>query len=377
MLGLLIFGSLLGWTLLGSSLLSDNGSGGSSGDGPDDDDRFEGTAGPDRFDGGDGDDLIRGAAGDDSLTGGNGADTLEGGLGRDRLLGGAGGDVLATQGLANLAQFNGPEPDAPSLAFGGDGNDTIYAMSANDSVFGGNGSDRIELYADALQAFGGEGNDVFRSGLFYAELTSNVTISGEGRADSIAFAGGDLRLFGGDGADSIAAGDGDGSIVDGGGGNDLILFDGDGASNGLRGGDGDDTIRSSSTGDIGNVGDGNILNGGGGNDRLEIEFRDASTLTGGDGADSFALWDKSQDQAPNADDFAVTITDFNPAVDRLLISNTGGNPLLRIENDTVTNTARVYVTDGAATNPNETLLLVLRDFSALDASMIRFVAPTV
>jgi len=104
-------------------------------------------------------------------------------------------------------------------------------------------------------------------------------------------------------------------VVDGGAGDDTIegtghLIGGEGndtitGAGHLEGGTGDDTFELGVMSDEDDTAD-----GGAGDDML---FASTGTLTGGAGADTFTLYAKSNSTAP------ITITDFDPAEDRLEI----------------------------------------------------------
>ena len=353
-----------------------------------------GSAEADSLFGQDGDDRIDGAAGNDLLSGGAGDDRLSGGLGADRLLGGAGDDILASWHLDEVDAYAGPTVGAgPSHLAGEAGDDTLYGMVAGDSLFGGTGNDMLTLLDTAILAEGGAGDDVVQGGLdssgYLDGLMAEATVRGGAGNDLIRVWGADTDLFGDDGDDTIAAGDGDGSQIEGGAGNDLLLFSGDGGSTGLEGGAGNDTIRSWSTGDVADVGDGNHLNGGDGDDRIEQVYRDASTLTGGSGQDVFAVWSFDFDDLEAHEDTfggevsarAITIDDFDPAQDSLVLgTSTGSAPSFRIEMDPAARLARIYLTDpDFVADPDtpddrapEYLALRLTNIDAFDASMIRF-----
>ena len=119
------------------------------------------------LDGGDGDDVIvgggslygvlLGALGDDSIVGGHSGSLLDGGEGADTLqavsfdatmLGGAGADQLFGSGAADRMD-GGADND---LLHGNEGSDTLFGGDGDDVLWGGIGSDRLT---------GGSGRDTF------------------------------------------------------------------------------------------------------------------------------------------------------------------------------------------------------------------------
>ena len=139
-----------------------------------------GDGGANRLEGGEGNDELRGNDGNDKLYGGAGADTLNGGSGDDyayyldsavgvlvRLhnanavkYGEAEGDTLID--IEHLVGSNHNDVSWPGMVKitmldGGDGDDVLYGGPAggDDRMYGGNGNDRI---------FGGKGNDILTGG---------------------------------------------------------------------------------------------------------------------------------------------------------------------------------------------------------------------
>lgn len=336
-------------------------------------DLMVGTDGQDSLYGHGGDDTLQGAGGADLLYGGAGNDDVEGGDGQDQLYGEAGNDRIATWSLSELDYYLGPDRPAASSAYGGEGDDTLYGMSAGDSLFGGDGDDDFEILASGISVEGGAGNDQTTLEVYVDDVTDDVTIKGGEGDDLLRLTGGDLRLYGDTGNDTVSAYYGDGSILDGGTGDDRLVMSGMGASCGLMGGEGNDVLISTSEGGVSNVGDGNRLNGGAGDDRIEIFYRDASTLTGGEGADSFAVWSMGYEEYPTpTGQGAITISDFDPEVDRLIMGNTGGQPMLRFEIDTVAGEVRVYTGQGEDEDHEEELALRLTGLDHFDPSWITF-----
>ncbi len=204
------------------------------------------------------DDLLTGTAGNDALDGQSGDDTLSGLDGNDTLMGGAGADLL--EGGAGDDQLSGGA-GADTLS-GGDGDDSLDGNGGDDLIAGGAGEDTLQ---------GQFGDDTLRGG-----------------AD-------DDILFGGTGDD----------LLDGGAGND-VLTDYEGADT-LRGGGGTDALLGFVAGRFTPYGA--ELYGDAGNDWLVGDRLD--TLTGGEGSDSFTIYDVA--------DGAALITDFDRATDSLRI----------------------------------------------------------
>jgi len=352
-----------------------------------------GSEAADTLSGEDGDDTLDGAAGNDLLSGGAGNDVIAAGAGQDSLSGGSGNDALYSWDISEYDDFLGSDDEAgPSQLSGDDGDDTLYGMVVGDSLFGGAGNDLLLIDEARITAEGGEGNDIFRFGPgaeYLDGLRQNVTLRGGAGDDLLDLNGADQDLFGDDGNDTIIAYWGDGNVLYGGTGDDALSLGGDGGSGGLYGGEGNDTITSRSSGDLQDVGDGNLLSGGDGDDRIEQFYRDASTLRGGVGNDTFAVWDFDYDWRDAWDDEgwgevsarAITIDDFNPAEDLLILGTADGTaPAYRIEMDSVAREARVYLVDPdfqpdpdfPEDTASEYLALLVTNIDAFDDSMLSF-----
>jgi len=165
------------------------------------------------------------------------------------------------------------------------GNDTIHAGDGDDTVLGGDGADTLH---------GGFGNDGIEGG------DGADTIYGHHGNNTIHGGAGDDWVDGSWGFDTLIGGDGDDYLF--GNGNDDTIHGGAGADE-LRGGLGNDVITGGD-GDDWIVGwsENDDLHGGAGSDILE----------GGTGADVFRF---------RAGDGSDTLTDFDPAVDRLRIGD--------------------------------------------------------
>jgi Ca2+-binding RTX toxin-like protein len=187
-----------------------------------------------------------------------GPDTIEGGTGADSIRGLGGNDLIDALGGNDSAQGG----QGADRIFGGDGDDSLEGNGGNDLIDGGDGADEL---------FGQFGNDTLRG------RTGNDT------------------LLGGTGDD----------LLDGGADND-ILIDYEGADS-LFGGAGSDALAGFVAARFSPSGQ--FLSGGTDNDMLGGDRLD--TMTGGEGEDSFVLFDVG--------DGAALITDFDPALDSLRI----------------------------------------------------------
>jgi Ca2+-binding RTX toxin-like protein len=171
--------------------------------------------------------------------GGEGNDTV---YGVDSAEGGAGDDVVQAARYSTNSQ-------GPGVAYGGDGNDTVYGGIAyggagNDSVSGdeASGDDGDDFVSARNVAYGGNGNDVV-SGIWAFGGNGNDNVTG-------------TFAYGGAGADVVVALQ-DGSLLYGGTGNDLllgrdgndVLYGGTGAD-AMYGGAGDDTYSVDNIGDV-------------------------------------------------------------------------------------------------------------------------------
>lgn len=264
-------------------------------------DVLRGAGGDDSIDGAAGDDRIAGDDGDDWLDGGvGGTDHIWGGTGDDVILnaehayGGAGDDVIGFRPTPHgnypdfvprspaLATLYGTEP---RIAHGGDGDDVVIGSSGADLLDGGPGDDKL---------IGLDGDD---------------------------------RLFGGAGDDRLVAQWGS-NMLDGGDGNDTLYAPARtaGAQNSVHGGEGDDTLVGVQLGgalpyhhtdiaqSLGTV----RLDGGAGDDHITFDAN--NTVTGGAGADVFAMVRSLQSlERAYTDSQIPRITDFEQGTDRLVL----------------------------------------------------------
>ena len=96
---------------------------------------------------------IIGGAGNDTITGGTGNDTIDGGAGNDTITGGTGNDTID----------------------GGAGNDTITGGTGNDTIDGGAGNDTMN---------GGDGSDTYIIGSNFNADKDQIKDSGTGNSDT-------------------------------------------------------------------------------------------------------------------------------------------------------------------------------------------------
>jgi Ca2+-binding RTX toxin-like protein len=240
--------------------------GGSDGAGEDDEAIQEGTSGRDTLEGAGQDDLLFGAGAADQLTGGDGADILVGESGADTLAGGASDDILlGGWGADSLDGGTGND-----VLIGGSGDDNLQGSAGDDDLFGMSGADTLT---------GGTGNDALfgidaRDGFDTADGTAPVVSAMNQILDS---------RYGADLATDLRE-----RAING-----AVSANADTAADLLQGGSGSDTL-------FGDLGD---------------------TLTGGAGADDFAVL--AETGAP-----LQTITDFDPsAEDLMLLTEQSGQAL--------------------------------------------------
>lgn len=291
-------------------------------DGSDDGDDLSGTGGDDLMHGRGGDDTIQGFGGDDTITGDAGDDYIRGGDGDDLVWGGRGNDHLrdrdtggddTMRGGAGDDTFDIQSPDGRTLAFGGADDDSFLWTDGEATLDGGTGDDSFTLESpdqdyglNSGWIDGGGGRDIATLP-FYSYAQRDLVFRADGRAqltdgtDTIDIANvEEFHLGVGDYlVDASQTTTGVHVVAD-----HDVLFGGDVT---LLGGSGNDTLI-----------DGNVIEGGAGDDVLGAS-QSGSTLTGGEGNDTFAYEFNPyyEDDHGWYGSARATITDFNPAEDRL------------------------------------------------------------
>ncbi|WP_377835504.1 calcium-binding protein [Acidimangrovimonas pyrenivorans] len=337
--------------------------------------------------GGAGDDTLCGLAGNDSISGGAGNDQIHGGSQFDAIDAGAGNDTVwgddgrdhVRLGAGNDVSYDNPQPGplGADSVWGGDGSDTINGGGGDDLFYGQNGSDYIAGGAgndqihggnqmDTIKAgagndtvwgdngrdhtFLGAGDDVFIDNAQPGAKGADTVLAGAGN-DLINGGGGDDTFFGQNGKDCIAGGAGNDRIhggnqfdtIEGGAGNDTVW--GDNGRDHVLLGAGDDVFHDNAQPDLLGAdtvwaGEGNdFINGGGGNDVFFggsgndtivggpgddqlYAGHNVDQLTGGAGADEFFFF---------AGDGWNGISDFEPGIDKIVLSNLEGHENLEID----------------------------------------------
>ncbi len=194
-----------------------------------------------------------------------------------------------------------------------DSNLIIEGSHEDDMLFGDTGDDIVSGAEGDDLIHGMDGDDLLNGDCGDDELY------GHGGSDEMHGGQGDDTLIGGQGDDILTGGEGD-DVLQGGYGNDTLS--GGAGEDVVFGGDGDDLI-SGDDGDAEQSAD--FLNGGAGEDTILAESGDI--VTGGQDADTFVL-------SPEDDDDQVTVMDFQPGQDKLLISwNDAEEPNIRLETD--------------------------------------------
>jgi Ca2+-binding RTX toxin-like protein len=357
------------------------------------DDVINGQGGDDIIDGKSGNDLLRGGAGNNTLNGGTGDDRLfvDYFIGNNLLSGGDGNDSLVASGsdydnfyeqteYNNRSEGNntlngGAGDDTLSaggsngnnLLSGGDGNDFVSVSgnyntssgyvtfnsrsSGNNTLYGGAGEDTLSAIGSSGDNLlnGGDGNDFLDISGFLEQFTDSFvdpvslgknTLNGGVGDDTLDASGstGNNLLFGGDGNDSIYTTTASPSLffnfsslvnqtVDGGTGDDFLSIDYRNATEGITStfdattNTGSITAGTSSVSYknierfniLGTAYDDNIV-GSNGNDRLSGNYGN-DTLYGGDGTDTFAF--------NSFNEGIDTISDFNATNELIQVSAAG------------------------------------------------------
>ncbi|MCB1389141.1 MAG: hypothetical protein KDK12_08400 [Rhodobacteraceae bacterium] len=295
-------------------------------DGTDEADDLQGTGGDDVMRGLSGDDTIQGFGGDDTIDGGGGDDYIRGGEGDDLVMGGPGNDHLrdrdaggddTMRGGAGDDRFDIDSPGGTTHAYGGQGDDSFSWTAGQATLIGGDGDDSFSaafdhetgaLYGGRID--GGEGIDSLYLPHFLSDRTYSLILDPDGsvlQTDT----GPAVSVTG---IERVHLGIGD-VLVDGTAMTDDLYIEGDQEffyedyQSTLLGGSGDDTLTG-----------GSVMEGGDGDDVL-IASQIGSTMTGGEGADTFVYddydtyqWDVDHHWYYSA---PTVITDFDPAEDHL------------------------------------------------------------
>ena len=203
---------------------------------------------------GDGDDTVIGTGGDDNIIAGNGNDTVNGGLGDDFIDTGAGDDIIEiSDSFGNDIIRGGETTETTGDKIDGSGLTEAVTVTFTGAEAGSinNGTDTT-TFSEIEQVETGAGAD---------------TITGAaGDQDVITGAGNDTVTTTGTGADTISTGAGndtitfsEGDSVDGGAGDDLFIAEDLGEpTNGaitITGGNGDETLGTGDTLQLGNAAD--------------------------------------------------------------------------------------------------------------------------
>lgn len=169
--------------------------------------------------------------------------------------------------------------------FAGDGADRVIASGADDFADGGPGDDRLTMLEGDDVAYGGAGQDLLEGGL------GNDDLRGGADDDALDGSRDNDILRGGDGNDILSGGRED-DILLGGAGNDVL--------SGGRVSQYDGTVRGV-----------DVLDGGEGDDELNLTGDD--TGTGGEGADTFRMFQHDET------DRMMTVTDYTSGEDQLVV----------------------------------------------------------
>jgi len=229
---------------------------------------------------------------------------IEGGDGADELYGGDNGDPISGHGGDDY--IDGRAGD--DTVEGGQGADSLHGHDGDDGLSGGDGADALFGYLGDDWLDGGPGEDQLTGG------AGADVLHGGASADSLLGGFDDDSLIGGAGADVLHGGDGNDRV-------DGVTGEQTAARDYLNGGAGQDHATG---------GDGDILDGGSGTDTFEIMGQD------------------------------VTVMDYNPAEDSLILHTSGAEATL---SSTVTDEGVVVLADGEP-------LALLRGMDAIDLDAI-------
>ena len=240
-----------------------------------------------------GDDMVEGLGGDDLLTGGGGDDTLDGGQGNDfaRYDQSTMGVVASlVTGTASGADVGFDTLISIENLIGGSGNDLLIGDANANSLNGGDGNDQLDGGAGADALAGGDGSDIYivdnvddtvfefiSDGIDTVNSTVDFTLSNN--VEQLVLSGAAANGTGNNENNVITAIGGSVAVtLDGGFGNDVLTSSQTGGST-LNGGEGADTLIS--------FGGGNTLQGGLGSDTyFSFGAGDIISEAGGDGIDT-------------------------------------------------------------------------------------------
>ncbi|WP_421701795.1 hypothetical protein [Aliiroseovarius sp.] len=254
-----------------------------------------------------------GGAGDDDLYARGEGSILDGGDGDDRLSGGHGLVMTGGEGADTFDVYM-PWPDSGPVEIT-DFDPAVDVLEFSD-VWDVRDLGAFSTQVQVVDWEDGAGADIYVNGILIAKVTGAAGLDPAAvRLDLSILGTNPTPITGGDQDDDLRTSSWTYNVVDGGAGNDTI--DGNGH---LIGGEGNDIIEGTGR-----------LDGGAGNDTIELGWRSGSddialggdgddtlsayagTLTGGAGADTYSLTASSSYPDP------VTITDFNPGEDQLVV----------------------------------------------------------
>ena len=354
-------------------------------------DTITSKVGNDALYGNQGNDSIIGVT-NDSLYGGLDNDTLRSTNGHDILYGNQGNDLLYSTGNDTLYGGQGNDTIIAhgngNVVYGCEGNNLLYVDGGNNTLTGGTGSDLFVIGSgkNVITNFQ-HGNDILQLNFFSSRSITNITDS-KGNA-IITLSDGCVVTLGGVNSSTLTSHDLDGMVIpktsafnlssntipggsksggenngggNGGGGgghysqiimgtkgndtivtettshNDTIIGNGGsdsivvyGSDNSVQGSNGNDTVIFNGDETSGRAIN-NIVDSGDGNDLLKMSADNSTTtLTGGNGTDTFLL---------TGQNITATITDFVHGTDHLSLNNTtltstnviDGNTVLHLSN---------------------------------------------
>lgn len=302
-------------------------------------------------------------------------------LGLLRATGTDSGDGITATGVELLDALGAPPLDPTQRVdlinieeggtlIGGLDADTLASGAADSTLLGSDGNDLIRMNFSGA-GFGEDGNDTLRVDDPLIDTGGDVLLDGGAGNDLLTgtstqdFA--DLTLAGGEGDDTILGSAFVGGLdVIGGNGNDVIEVSQELAE--ASGGAGDDQIT---------VSGGAAAIGGVGDDELISLFAEdpvfgptlgGGILTGGEGADTFAINTTAVGQAGNAQ---ATITDYARGEDAITIETSDGSSISGLSFEPgATGTVMTFdITLGGATETQSVLVEGVFDLTADDVTV--------